>query len=140
MLEVSITKKIKASKEKLWETLTNPDSIRNFLFGTTVKTDWKEGGPITFEGSWEGKTYKDKGKILTVDREKTLRHTFWSSLSGKEDKPENYVTVTYDINDNGDSCDLVITQDGVKNEKELEHLKGNWEKVADGIKQLAEEI
>jgi uncharacterized protein YndB with AHSA1/START domain len=140
MLEVTVSRKIKAPKEKIWQTITTPDYIRNFLFGTTVSTTWKEGSAITFEGNWQGKTYSDKGKIVTFEPEKTLKHTFWSSLSGKEDKPENYVMVTYEINDNGDSCELIITQDGVKTEDEQKHLQDNWGKVADGIKRLAEEV
>jgi uncharacterized protein YndB with AHSA1/START domain len=139
-LEVNITKSIKAPKEKIWEIITTPEHIRQFLFGTTVRTNWKEGQPITFEGVWDGKSYHDKGMIIQVEEFKTLRHSFWSSNSGKEDKPENYVVVNYEIIDKGDACDLVITQDGVKTEKELEHLTSNWARVAEGIKQIAEEL
>jgi hypothetical protein len=28
-----------------------------------MKTDWKEGNTITYEGEYEGKTYQDKGVV-----------------------------------------------------------------------------
>jgi uncharacterized protein YndB with AHSA1/START domain len=139
-LEVNVSINIKAAKEKIWETITTPELIQQFLFGTTVHTTWKENQPITFEGVWQGKQYKDKGIVLEVVENKTLKHSFWSSLAGKEDKPENYVMVTYEITDKGDECELTITQDGVKDEKELEHLTSNWTKVAEEIKRIAEEL
>ncbi len=138
--EVRISTTIKAPKQKVWEVLTTPEHIRQFLFGTTVQTDWREGNAITFEGIWEGKPYKDKGVVREFEPLKSLKHTFWSSNSGKEDKPENYVLVGYELHDNGDSTELIITQDGVKTEKELKHLEQNWSKVAQGIKTLAEEV
>ena len=140
MHEVRISTSINAPKEKVWEILTTPEYIRQFLFGTTVTTSWREGSPITFEGVWEGKTYNDKGVIKEFDALKSLKHTFWSSNSGKDDKPENYVLVSYELHDNGDSTELVIIQDGVGNEKEQKHLEQNWITVARGIKGLAEKV
>lgn len=138
--ELRITTSVKAPKEKVWEVLTTPDQIRQWLFSTTVTTDWLEGSPIIFEGTWQGKVYHDKGKIIECTPHKTLRHSFWSSMSGKEDKPENYVLVSYELDDKGDTCDLTISQDGIRTEKEREHLEQNWKTVAQGIKTLAEEL
>jgi uncharacterized protein YndB with AHSA1/START domain len=46
---------IHAPTSKVWEALTKPEIIKQYLFGTTVTTDWRVGSPITYEGIWEGK-------------------------------------------------------------------------------------
>jgi uncharacterized protein YndB with AHSA1/START domain len=84
---------INASVSQVWDALTKPDLIQQYLFGTDVTTDWKVGSPITYKGIWEGKAYEDKGKVLQIETGKLLVSTFWSSLSGLPDIPENYQAV-----------------------------------------------
>ena len=52
---------VNAPAAKVWEALTNPEIVKKYFFGTNVKTDWKVGSPIIWEGEWEGKSYRDKG-------------------------------------------------------------------------------
>lgn len=49
--------KIQSTPEKVWNVLTNPKIIKNYLFGTEVKTDWKVGSPIIFQGEYDGQEY-----------------------------------------------------------------------------------
>jgi uncharacterized protein YndB with AHSA1/START domain len=72
---------IHAPVAKVWEALTKPELIKQYLFGTEVTTDWQVGCPITYKGEWKGKAYKDKGEVLQIEPEKLLVSTFWSSLS-----------------------------------------------------------
>jgi uncharacterized protein YndB with AHSA1/START domain len=84
-----VTIDIDVPKSKVWDALTNPKLIKQYLFGTEVTTDWQVGNSITYKGVWEGKPYEDKGKVLENKPEKLLVSTFWSALSGKPDLPEN---------------------------------------------------
>src|SRR5512136_739812 len=102
---------INAPASKVWDALTQPDLIKQYLFGTNVTTDWRVGSPITYEGIWEGKAYKDKGKVLQVEPGKLLVSTFWSALAGLPDVPENYQTVRYELSTEGRGTELAITQD-----------------------------
>ncbi len=62
----------------------------------TVETTWEVGAPITWSGEYEGKAYEDHGTVLAGDvRAQVLSTTHFSPLTGKEDVPENYHTVTY---------------------------------------------
>lgn len=130
---------IKAPLSKVWDALTNPVLIKQYLFGTDVTTDWKEGSPIAYKGVWEGKTYEDKGKIIKVVPEKQLVTTYWSSMSGKEDKPENYITVTNDL-EAVDSLNtrLTITQTNNATEEEATRSQQNWQLVLDDLKRILE--
>jgi len=55
---------IHAPTSKVWDAITKPDLIKQYLFGTDVISDWKVGSPIIYKGEWEGKAFEDKGKIL----------------------------------------------------------------------------
>ncbi|HXP51427.1 MAG TPA: SRPBCC domain-containing protein, partial [Bacteroidia bacterium] len=91
----TISVHLHASIGQVWDALTKPALIKQYLFGTDTKTDWKEGSPIIFEGEWQGKTYQDKGTIFEFKPKQKIRYSYWSSMSGVEDKPENYLIITY---------------------------------------------
>src|SRR6266511_659337 len=129
---------IHAPASKVWEALTKPELIKQYLFGTNVISDWKVGSPITYKGEWEGKPFEDKGKILKLEPEKLLMSTHWSQLSGVPDSPENYHTVTYQLSEKDGSTDVAITQDNNANEEERVHSEQNWKTVLDGMKKLLE--
>jgi uncharacterized protein YndB with AHSA1/START domain len=122
--------------EKVWKGLTDPTIVKQYFFGTNLKSDWQVGGPITFSGEWDGKTYQDGGIILDIDPPRLLKYTYWSSMSGTEDKPENYNNITYRLDEKDGVTTLEITQDGVKNEQAKEHSEQNWKSVFDGLKAI----
>jgi uncharacterized protein YndB with AHSA1/START domain len=134
--KVSIT--IDAPASKVWDALTDPHLIKQYLFGTQVTTDWQVGSPITYTGVWDEKVYEDKGKVLQVETGKVLVSTYWSSLSGLPDTPENYKTVRYDLAPAGSGTRLTITQDNNASQEEANHSDQNWKMVLDGIKKLLE--
>jgi uncharacterized protein YndB with AHSA1/START domain len=135
--ETSVT--INAPAAKVWKAIISPDQIKEYLMGTQVVTDWKEGSPISYEGEYNGKKYKDKGVIKKIEPEKTFQSTYWSSMGGKEDKPENYNLVTYQLQNQGDKTVLTLSQDNIHSEKEKEHATQNWEGVLGKLKKLVEE-
>jgi uncharacterized protein YndB with AHSA1/START domain len=129
---------INAPAGRVWEGLTQPELIKQYLFGTNVTTDWKVGSPITYRGEWQGKKYEDKGKILEVVPEKVLVSTYWSSMSGVPDSPENYKTVRYELFPDGGKTKLVLTQDNNATEEEAKHSEENWNMVLGKLKELLE--
>lgn len=129
---------IAAPAAQVWDAITNPEKVKQYLYGTTVQTDWKEGSPISYEGEYNGKAYKDKGKILKIEPNKVLQSTYWSSMGGKEDKPENYNVVTYLLDEQDGKTTVTITQDNVKDEKEQEGAANNWQGVLVKLKEVVE--
>ena len=135
---------IDASRERLWEALTDPDQIEKYLFGSRVSTDWKPGSPIVYRGDWEGKPYEDKGTILEVVPGERLVSSYFSPLSGKPDAPESYVTLTYALSDEPEGCKgpgtrVTFTQDGCADDAEAERLSGNWRMVLESLKSVVED-
>lgn len=130
---------IKAPVSEVWNALTNPDIIRQYFFGTHADSDWQTGSSITYSGTWDGKEYRDKGKILEIEEERKLSHTHWSSLSGTEDVPENYYTVTYSLEPKGeDQTILKVSQEGNMSRESASHSGKNWEMVLEKMKGLLE--
>jgi uncharacterized protein YndB with AHSA1/START domain len=124
---------------KVWQGLTDPEIVRQYFFGTNLKAEWRIGGRITFSGEWEGHTYEDGGVILELDPPKLLKYTYWSSMMGLPDIPENYYNVTYELDENTGVTTLLVTQDGVKNQESMEHSEQNWQSVFDGLKKILAE-
>lgn len=137
IIETSIT--INADASKVWKAITTPALIKKYLFGTDVKSDWKEGSPISYEGEYQGKSYKDKGVIKKFEPEKFFQSTYWSSMGGKEDKPENYNMVTYKLSPKGSKTVVTLTQDNIHSEKEKEHVTENWKMTLEGLKKVVED-
>ena len=137
-LTAKATIRVNAPTSKVWDALTKPNLIKQYLFGTEVTTDWQVGSPITYKGIWEGKAYEDKGRVLQLEPGKLLVSTFWSSLSGLPDIPENYKTVRYELSTEGDGTRLTITQDNNGSQEEANHSEQNWKMVLDGMKKLLE--
>ena len=133
-----VTISINAPASKVWNALTKPELIKQYLFGTQVTTDWQVGSPITYEGVWEGKPYKDKGQVLQVEPGRLLVSTFWSALSGLPDVPESYQTVSYELSAEGGGTRLTLTQDNNNTQEDANHSEQNWKMVLGEMKKLLE--
>jgi uncharacterized protein YndB with AHSA1/START domain len=121
---------------KVWEGLTDPKIVKQYFFGTDLKSDFKVGSRIAFSGEWDGKTYEDGGTILEIDPPKLLKYSYWSSMAGTEDKPENYNDITYKLSEANGITTLIVVQEGVKNEEAAAHSEENWTMVFDGLKKI----
>jgi uncharacterized protein YndB with AHSA1/START domain len=129
---------INAPVEKVWEAVTKPELIKKYFFNTDTHTEWKVGKPIRFTGTYNGKNYEDKGTVLGIEQNKFIQYTYWSSMSGIEDKPENYVTVTYRLSEQGEQTRLEVTQENIPDEKTKEHSEENWKIVLNNLKRMVE--
>jgi uncharacterized protein YndB with AHSA1/START domain len=129
---------IRASPERVWKALTEPEMIKEYLFGKEVSSDWKIGSPIRYRGVWEGRAYEDKGTVLQVEPGRLLDTTFWSSLSGVANTPENYKQVTYELRPEPEGTRLTVIQDNNATEEERKHSEQNWKMVLEKLKDLLE--
>jgi uncharacterized protein YndB with AHSA1/START domain len=129
---------INASRDKVWSALVTPAAIKQYMFGTDVRSDWKAGSPITWSGEWRGKPYQDKGVILKIAHDFALQYTHFSPLSGQPDKPENYHTVTIELSDAGTHTRVMLSQDSNTTEAERSDSEKNWATVLGGLKKFVE--
>lgn len=128
---------IHAPVEKVWDALTNPEIVQQYFFGTTLITNWKVGDDIVFQGEWEGQQYKDVGKVLEYVHNEKLAYSYLSNWSGKEDKPENYLWICYEVRSIDNHTALTISQTNYDEER-AKHSEGNWAGIIDGLKKIVE--
>jgi uncharacterized protein YndB with AHSA1/START domain len=138
-----VSTRIAASPADVWNALTTPETIKKYFFGAEVESDWEEGNPIYFRGDYQGKSYEDKGEILTFEPEKRLSFSHWSPLSGVADRPENYHLVIFDLARDGKDTEVTLTQAkaGEVKKSDLEkkeEFEKNWRMVLEGLKKTVE--
>jgi uncharacterized protein YndB with AHSA1/START domain len=129
---------IEAPPSHVWDIITDPAATKEFMFGAELATDWSVGGPITWRGSWEGKEYEDKGVILDVEPGRRLVYTHFSPLGGQDDKPENYHTLTWTLQDQGGRTLLTLAQDNNSTAEAAEHSQRMWDRLVADVKRLSE--
>ena len=129
---------INNSREAVWNALTDPDAIRQYMFGTTVTTDWKEGSAIRWKGDWKGVPYEDKGTILAVVPFRRLVYTHFSPLSGQPDTLDNYHTVTIALLPDGQRTEVTLSQDNNATDEAKAHSEENWVNMLMGLKRYVE--
>ena len=129
---------IRSPAARVWEALTRPELVKRYLFGTEMTADWRVGGALTYRGQWQGRSYEDQGEVRIFRPEKLLQTTYFSALSGREDKPENYSIVTYELSEADGSTTLTVTQDNNPSRESADHSAKNWAVVLDGLKKLLE--
>jgi uncharacterized protein YndB with AHSA1/START domain len=129
---------VDADAHSVWEALVDPAAITQYMFGTKVETDWSEGGPIVWKGEWEGTPYEDKGAVLRLEPERLLQYSHFSPLSGLPDEPENYHTVTVELEQEARGTRVTLTQDGNATEEAREHSQENWTGMLEGLRRYVE--
>ena len=130
---------INASPEKVWETLTNPSLISQYLFGAQTITDWDAGSDILFKITFEGEEFIDKGIVVENIPNTTLKYQYWSGFCGLDDKPENYSIVSYNIEKiEIDKSKLKWTQKGFADEQSRTNSENSLVAILEQIKFITE--
>jgi len=129
---------VAAPAAAVWEALTNPVLVKQYMFGTDVVSDWQEGSPIVWRGEVKGRRYEDKGTILKLVPQHTLQYSHYSPLSGLPDEPQNYHTVTIEIFGQGTLTHVSLSQDGSGSAEERDHSAKNWAMMLQGLKGVVE--
>ena len=129
---------IDAERSKVWEALVDPQAIKEYMFGSEVVTDWREGSQIIWRGEWQGKAYEDKGRVLQFKPERKLQYSHFSPLSGQPDAAENYHIVTIDLSGEEGQTTVTLTQDNNQTEEALQHSEENWQMMLASLKKFLE--
>ena len=137
-LVATATVRVAAGPDDVWRAITDPELVAKYYFGTTLESDWEPGSPITWTGEYEGTQYHDHGTVLEVVPRERLVHTHFSPLTGREDVPENYHTLTWVLHPDADGTLVTLTQDNNHSYDEVEHSEKNWHSVLEGLKGVVE--
>lgn len=125
----------------VWEGLTNPEIIKDYLYGTNAITDWQPGSAILFKGEYNGTVYCDKGEVKDNKHLETISYTYWSGFSGLADLPENYSVVTYNLHPISETeTALTWTMQGFATEEGYQHSKTGMGEFLKTVKVVMDKI
>lgn len=137
-LVAKATTTIAAPKAAVWHALLAPEALKLYMFGADVRSDWREGSEIVWQGEFKGKKFRDKGVVIRNEPERTLEYTHFSPMSGLPERPENYHTVTVDLTADGDKTKVSLSQDNNRSDQARRESEKNWGLMLEGLKQYLE--
>lgn len=129
---------INASRERVWNVLTQPEFVKLWQYGSELITSWEEGTPIAFRTEWEGKVFEQWGEILEVHPLELIKYSLFAPRPGLEDKAENYFVMQYIIEKEKGITKLQIIQEDNRPGAIQEAEQGAENPVLQLLKQLSE--
>lgn len=137
---------IQAPAASVWDALVNPVQTKKYMFGCETVSDWKPGSSLEWKGEHEGKEMVFvKGHIVDIQPGKYLAYTTIDPHSPIEDVSENYLTVTYDLEEQNGQTVFTVTQgdyaqvaEGERRYQEAWNNGEGWNPILVQIKQLVE--
>jgi len=133
---------------KVWDALVNPEKTKIYMFGCEAISAWKVGDELLWKGSYEGKEMIFvKGHVKEIEINRKLVYTTFDPNSTMDDKPENYLDVTYLLDETNGKTTLTVTQgdynkvaDGERRYIESSNNGEGWNPILVEIKKLVEEV
>lgn len=132
------TIRINASAERVWETVTKPELVKLWQYGSDLLTDWNPGSDIRFKTAWEDKVFEQWGKVLVFKPHELLSYSLFAPRPGLEDKPENYFVMSYVLTSDNGQTKLDIIQEDNRPHAVQEEPQGEENPVLKALKDLAE--
>lgn len=129
---------IKASAQKIWDSLTKPELVKQWQYGSDLTTDWKVGNSIRFRTEWEGKVFEQWGKVLEIRQNEVLRYSLFAPRPDLEDKPENYFVMSYVLTTENGGIKLEIIQEDNRPGAIQKEPQGEENPVLQSLKKIAE--
>lgn len=126
---------IRATRERLWQALTEGEVTAKYFFGTRVSSSWKVGAPLSYQSA-VGATLVS-GEVLTHDPGKELAHTW--KVHYDPALVDEVSTIRWHIEERGLSCKLTVVHELAGAPKTASNVaKDGWSVVLSGLKTLLE--
>ncbi|CUR54586.1 Transcriptional regulator, ArsR family (fragment) [metagenome] len=127
---------IKASPERIWEAIVDPEQRAQYSFGVSTQSDWTTGSPYRASAGPGGAVDIAAGENLVVQPPHLLVQSF-NALWSDEVKAQGTTRVTWEIEQVGDSCRLTVVHDHLPESANAE-IYGGWPMILSGLKTLLE--
>ena len=138
---VNKTITIDAPASKVWDTLTSPERMQQWMAETEIdiSTDWKVGHPFVIRGNLHGINFENTGTVLQFEPEQILQYSHLSSLSRLPDKPENYSVVEFRLAPVENQTALTLSVNNFPTESIYKHLAFYWNVTLEILKRMIEQ-
>ncbi|MBT2119635.1 SRPBCC domain-containing protein [Dyella sp. LX-66] len=131
---------IEAPPSTVWESLTQPDLMRDWMGEPAMKlevsADWRIGGAVSVRGVHTGR-FENRGKVLAFEPERRLSYTHLSSVSRLPDEPSSYTVLEFRLTPLGEQTRLDFEAHTFPTEVIFRHLAFYWGGTLDAIARQA---
>ncbi|WP_276088434.1 SRPBCC domain-containing protein [Pedobacter sp. JY14-1] len=130
---------IKASDDKVWNTLTHPGHVEQwagaFQEGTIVETDWGENSIIT----WKQKDGQNgvKGRIEVIYPGKMLKINYFDDINSPDDAETGAFKEHYLLTEH-QGCTTFTIETGPLDKEHIDKMKDQWDEALKIIKEVSE--
>jgi uncharacterized protein YndB with AHSA1/START domain len=127
---------IRATPEKVWDALLDPEFNKQYWFGAHMQSEWKKGA------AWkivlgDGRV-ADSGEIVEIEKPRKIVIK-WRNEFMPELKAEGWAQCTIELEPAADTVKLSILHEiGKDNSKLIQAVSGGWPKIMSGLKSLLE--
>ncbi|MBN9662035.1 MAG: SRPBCC domain-containing protein [Acidobacteria bacterium] len=133
---------IDAPASAVWAFLTTPSLIQRWMWDSPLEIHcgWTTGSPLVLRGNLHGMPFTNKGEVMTIEPERLLQYTQWSTLTGCADVPENYCLLTFHLAEQAPRHTiLTLTQTRFFSEASYKHYELYWNVTLPFLRRLVEE-
>ena len=103
--------KILAPASKVWLALTVPGLVKQWQYGSDLRTTWEPGTPIIFRNEWNGQIFEQKGTVLEFIPGSRLKYSLFFPRPDLQDIPEHYFFMTYELTESGGLTSVLFRQE-----------------------------
>jgi uncharacterized protein YndB with AHSA1/START domain len=133
-LRISQVVYIKASLERVWDALTNPDVTEQYWGKTRIESDWQVGSGILYLRDGQ---VMDEHTVIEVEKPSKLVHTFQPMFGEFKNEPPSKVSIH--LQDGGEVVRVALLHDGFPpNSKVYLACSEGWPMILSGLKTLLE--
>ena len=127
---------IRTTPERLWSALTGADFMKEYWFGSHLKTEWKVGA--RWQLVYPDGRITDTGEIVELEPQKRFVLK-WHNEFKPELKAEGDALCRVELEPVGDAVKLTITHTMDRPESKLiQAVSGGWPRVLSNLKSLLE--
>jgi uncharacterized protein YndB with AHSA1/START domain len=125
---------IKATPERIWEAITDPEQRAKYSFGVQTHSAWTTGS--SYRAGVPGVVDIAEGENVVVEPPRLLVQTF-NALWSDDVRAQGTTRVTWEIEQVGESCRVTVVHDQLPESANAE-LYGGWPMILSGLKTLLE--
>lgn len=137
MKEYSISKElyVRATKEAVFDVLTNSKEIVKYYPIREVVSDWKVGAEVLYMGEVDGTSFTDFGRIERLSRPNEYSYRYWSDNHGTERTPKNHQTISYKLSSEDGETRLILVHENLQSVEQFELMNNIvWDSLLESLK------
>ncbi len=133
---------IETTPEKVWQALVDTALVKQWMHDEPldISGEYELRGHVTIAGSAAGHSFENHVRVQEFSPLRILSYSYWTSLSGLEDSPENRSRVRFHLESAQEGIQLNLSHDDIRTDDDFGHVRFYWKAALQEIKRVAESL